>query len=174
MQPLIFNLEQSIHRYDSVMQKRRHTRASVNVVHQAPNIPNSLAQIGKLKSRRLSGSDKTLKAQQRQAMSGQNLFSSLVAGGFVADESDSKPSFQMSAQVGRHSELLGLNSLNESAQYLIVVENNSRLKLVDCSSDMQALHGWPLQVLQGVGIDTAEFLLVVPGQSIFSSKMLKS
>ena len=56
---LILNLEQSIHRYDSVMQKRRHTRASVNVVHQAPNIPNSLAQIGKLKSRRLSGSDKT-------------------------------------------------------------------------------------------------------------------
>eukprot|EP00944_MAST-04C_sp_MAST-4C-sp1_P013613 g13613.t1 len=156
---LIFNLEQSIHRYDSVKQKRRHTRGSVNVVHQAPNIPNSLAQIGKLKSRRLSGSDKTLKAQQQQAMSGQNLFSTLVA-----DASDSKPSFQMSAQVGRHSELLGLNGLNESAQYLIVVENNSCVKLVDCGSDaMQTLHSWPLTSVTGwQAIDTAEFMLVVP------------
>ena len=156
---LIFNLEQSIHRYDALRQKRRHTRASVNVVHQAPNIPNSLAQIGKLKSRRLSGSDKMLKAQQQQAISGQSLFSSLVA-----DASDSKPSFQMSAQVGRNGELLGLNELNQSAQFLIVVENNAFVNLVDCSSDnMQTLHSWPLTNITGwQAIDTAEFMIVVP------------
>ena len=100
-----------------------------------------------------------LKAQQQQAISGQSLFSSLVA-----DASDSKPSFQMSAQVGRNGELLGLNELNRSAQFLIVVENNAFINLVDCSSDaMQTLHSWPLTTITGwQAIDTAEFMIVVP------------
>lgn len=159
---LVRNLEQSLHRYDHKKQKRRNARNSINVVHQAPDIPNSLAQVGKLKSRRLSGSDKTLKVLQQRAQSGQNLFAGVVGGAQqqqqpIADTDN----FQMEAQVGRHGEILGLE---QSSSYLIVVDGSSSLKLINMSASVvHAVHSWKLNQITGwQAIDRDEFMLVIP------------
>ncbi len=156
----ILNLEQSIHRYDHKKQRRRNARNSVNVVHQAPDIPNSLAQVGKLKSRRLSGSDKTLKLQQHRAQSGQNLFAGIV-GGTQQQQTANTDNFQMEAQVGRHGEILGLE---QSSTYLIVVDGNATLKLVNMSAEVvHTAYSWGLNQITGwQAIDRDEFMLVIP------------
>ena len=156
---LIYNLEQSIHRYDQKKQRRKQQRNSVNVVHQAPEIPNSLAQVGKLKSRRLSGSDRTLKQQQQQAMSGQNLFANMQQKQ-QQQATATTNNFQMEAQVGRHGELLGLE---QSSTYLFAVEG-AKLNLVNMSADvLYTVHSWGLNQITGwQAIDGQEFMLVIP------------
>ena len=121
--------------------------------HAAPKIPDSLAQVGAIKARRLSGNSATLEQCARLSMAGQQMLSSGVTAPPVEVVND----FSMGGMRGQNGELLNLPE-----KLAIVVETAGRLTIIDPQQGRVAA-SWGLQEIAGwQALDSTELLIVFP------------